>query len=277
MAKKSRTSEHASALYLFARELHRRRTRAGLSQEQLADQMGYSQAQISHIEQARRVPQPDLARRLDTFFDTGGLFAELWELINQEASRLEQFKNFLNMELHALEIRTYEPYIVPGLFQTEDYMRTVFEAKRPALPTDEIDSRTALRLSRQERLESSENPLSVWAVIDESALRRPVGGAATMRRQTERLIELSTLPNVTIQVLPMSVGMPPGMGRALVILKFPESPTTVYLEEETTALYIRDDLDQVGNYKTIFNHLQATADREDLSRDRLKDLAKGWE
>jgi len=276
VVKKSRDDHRVSALWLFARELHRRRVRLKLSQDQLAERMGYSQAQISHIEQARRIPQPDLARHLDLLFDTGGLFAELWELINQESSRKMQFHNYLHMESEAAEIRTYEPYLVPGLFQTESYMRAVIDAGRPTVLPDETNARVALRLSRQERLTGAD-PLPVWAVIDEAALIRPVGGRTTMREQVERLHELSSQPNITIQVLPITIGMPPGMGRALVIVKFPTAPTTIYLEEETTALYIQDDFDQVEHYKTIFNYLQATADREDVSRERLNDMAKGWQ
>jgi Domain of unknown function (DUF5753) len=116
-----------------------------------------------------------------------------------------------------------------------------------------------LRMARRPTLTRSDPP-TVWAVLDEAALRRRVGGAGLMRLQLEYLLELSELSNVSLQVIPFGGGAHPAMGRPFVILVFPErvDPDVVYLEDLTSALYV-EDVDEVDRYNMFFNHLRATA------------------
>jgi len=105
-----------------------------------------------------------------------------------------------------------------------------------------------------------DDPPKVWAVLDEAALRRRVGGAGLMRMQLEHLLDLAKLPNAAIQVIPFGGGAHPAMGRPFVILVFPErvDPDVVYLQDLTSALYV-EDVDEVDRYNMFFNHLRATA------------------
>ncbi len=185
------------------------------------------------------------------------------------------FGTYLGLESAASEIRIYEVNLIPGLLQTEDYARAVITAGMVNSPRDDIERRVALRMERQRLTNSS--PPKVWAVLDEAALRRQVGGPEVMRVQLEYLRELSGLRNVSLQVIPFGGGAHPAMGRPFVILAFGEEadPDVVYLEDLTSALWV-ENVDEVDRYNVLFNHLQATAlsfdDSAALMTAVLKDM-----
>jgi hypothetical protein len=149
------------------------------------------------------------------------------------------FRPYVDLEAAATLIRTYEGQLIPGLLQTEDYTRAVIHGERIGDPPDEVERRVKLRRARQALLERVDGP-RLWAVVDEAALRRPVGGAEVMRGQLERLIEAAKLPNVTLQVMPIDRGAHPAMVGAFSILRFGDQdlPDVVYLEHLTNALYL---------------------------------------
>jgi hypothetical protein len=126
---------------------------------------------------------------------------------------------YIGLEAEAVSIRRYESELVPGLLQTKEYARAVFRGF--LVDNEEIDKRVEVRMARQERLTGANAPQH-WIVLNESVIRRVVGGPETMRAQLDRLIEASHLPNVTMQVLPFTAGAHPAMDGAFVILGFPE-------------------------------------------------------
>ena len=148
------------------------------------------------------------------------------------------FRTFVDLESAATLIRTYEGQFVPGLLQTDDYMRAVIHEASLESP-EEVGRRVRLRLARQTLL-TREDPPRLWAVVDEAALRRPVGGREVMRGQLERLLEATKLANVTLQILPFAAGAHPAMVGAFSILRFAdrELPDLVYLEHLTNAVYL---------------------------------------
>jgi transcriptional regulator with XRE-family HTH domain len=156
------------------------------------------------------------------------------------------FQTYVGLEEAAGLIRTYELQFVPGLIQSEEYARAVYRLGNADASEDEIEQRVSLRMQRQKRL-TGPNPPRVWAVLDEAALRRPIGGLEVMRGQLAYLIEVSKLPNVTVQVMPFKFGGHAAEGGAFTILRFPEPdlPDVVYVETLTGALYLdkRDDVD----------------------------------
>lgn len=156
------------------------------------------------------------------------------------------FQTYVGLEEAAGLIRTYELQFVPGLIQSEEYARAVYRLGNADASEDEIEQRVSLRMQRQQRL-TGPNPPRVWAVLDEAALRRPIGGTKVMRGQLAYLIEVSKLPNVTVQVMPFKFGGHAAEGGAFTILRFPEPdlPDVVYVETLTGALYLdkRDDVD----------------------------------
>ncbi len=157
------------------------------------------------------------------------------------------FQSYVGLESAATLIRTYEVQFVPGLLQTEEYVRAVILLGHRSVSEDEIKRRVDLRLARQQVL-TRPDPSRLWAVIDEAALRRTIGGPGVMRAQLEALVRATKLPNVTLQVMPFHAGGHAATGGGFTILRFPDQdlPDVIYLEQLISALYFdkRDDVDR---------------------------------
>ena len=169
------------------------------------------------------------------------------------------FANYVGLEVAAKLIRTYEVLFVPGLLQTEAYARAVVQFGKTFLPPEEIEQRVALRVTRQQILTRA-NPVRLWGVIDESVLKRPIGGRDAMCEQIEHLLKVSQQPNVTLQVMPFSSGGYPGAGGAFTIMRFPEGdlPDVVYIEHAASALFL-DKLEDLDEYAAIMEALTIAA------------------
>ena len=169
------------------------------------------------------------------------------------------FEMYLGLEASASIIRSFELQFVHGLFQTIGYARAVTALGHKSAGPDDIERRVALRMKRQDLLNGPEPP-RVWAVMDEAVLRRPVGGREIMRAQLDRLAEVATLPQVTLQVVPFGLGGHAGAGGSFTILRFdePDLPDVVYIEQLTSAIYLeaRNDVD---HYMEVMNRLSADA------------------
>ncbi|GAB3974355.1 helix-turn-helix transcriptional regulator [Plantactinospora veratri] len=157
------------------------------------------------------------------------------------------FQRYLGLEATATLIRSYEVQFVPGLLQTEEYARAVVRLGHGSAREDEVARRVRLRMERQQVLTRPDPPM-FWAVVDEAALRRPVGGPQVMRDQLEALISIVTkMPNVRLQVIPLAAGGHAAAGGAFTILRFPQQELAdlVYIEQLTSALYLdkREDVD----------------------------------
>ena len=165
------------------------------------------------------------------------------------------FEPYLGLEEAARVIRNYEVQFVPGQLQTADYARAVIRLGYPEVAAEEIERRTTLRMSRQQLLTRPEGP-HFWAVLDEAALRRPLGGPGVMRDQIDHLIEAAARPNVTVQVIPFRAGGHPAAGGSFSLLRFPEPdlPDVVYLEQLTSALYL-DRRADVDSYHAVMERL----------------------
>jgi hypothetical protein len=185
------------------------------------------------------------------------------------------FEEYLGLEGAASVVRTFELQFVHGLFQTEAYARAVTLLGHKTAPADEIDRRVSLRLKRQDILTSPEPP-QVWSVMDEAALRRSVGGRAVMRAQLERLAEVASLPQVTIQVVPFGGGGHAAAGGSFTILRFaePELPDVVYIEQLTSALYL-DGREDADHYREVMNELSTQALTPDRTARFLAEIT--WE
>jgi hypothetical protein len=156
------------------------------------------------------------------------------------------FQSYLGLEAASTLIRTYEVQFVPGLLQTRDYARAVIMLGHVGASPAEIERRIGLRMARQQ-VHKRLNPPQLWAVVDEAALKRPIGGPEVMRVQLEALIQATKQPNVRLQVIPFDAGGHAAAGGAFTILRFPERelPDVVYVEQLTSALYLdkREDID----------------------------------
>jgi hypothetical protein len=179
------------------------------------------------------------------------------------------FEVYIGLEEAASRIRAYEVQFVPGLLQTEDYARAVTLLGHPDAAGHEVERRVGLRMRRQSLL-SAQDPPHFWAVVDEAALRRPLGGVQVMRRQLRHLIEVTDLAHVTLQVVPFALGGHAAAGGPFSILRFAEQdlPDVVYLEQLTSALYL-DKRDDVDNYLAVMERLCIDAEPATRIRDTL--------
>ncbi|MEV8635458.1 helix-turn-helix transcriptional regulator [Streptosporangium sp. NPDC051023] len=156
------------------------------------------------------------------------------------------FETYVGLEESATVIRNYEVQFVPGLLQTEEYARAVVRLGYPSASEEEVERRVRLRMARQ-RILHTPDPPHLWVVVDEAVLRRPLGGPEVMRGQIDHILRALELPNVTVQIVPFSVGGHAAAGGPFSILRFsqPDLPDVVYMEQLTSAVYLekRDDVD----------------------------------
>jgi transcriptional regulator with XRE-family HTH domain len=184
------------------------------------------------------------------------------------------FRAYVDLESAATLIRAYEGQLVPGLLQTADYARATIAGMLLPQAPEEVERRVTLKLARQQILEDPDGP-RLWAVVEEAALRRPVGGTQVMRGQLERLIDATRLANVVLQVLPLSVAVHQAMTGAFSILRFAdqELPDVVYVEQLTNAHYL-DKLDDVNQYLHVMDSISMRAAPPDQTVDILQELLK---
>jgi hypothetical protein len=187
------------------------------------------------------------------------------------------FQSYVGLEAAAALIRTYEVQFIPGLLQTRDYARAVVLLGHGRAPAEEIERRVDLRMARK-RLLTRPDPPQLWAVVDEAVLRRPIGGLEVMRAQIEALIEVTTLPNVRLQVVAFEVGGHAAAGGSFSILRFPDHdlPDVVYVEQLTSALYL-DKRDDVDHYAVAMERLCVEAEPPARTVDVLTNILKDLE
>jgi transcriptional regulator with XRE-family HTH domain len=184
------------------------------------------------------------------------------------------FTTYVGLEEATSVIRTYEVQFVPGLLQTSAYARTVIRLGYPDVPEAEIERRVHMRMQRQDRLTKKDGP-RLWAVIDEAALKRPIGGKEIMREQLQHLLEVATLPNITLQVMPFRSGMHAAEGGAFSILRFLESDLSdiVYVEQLWGALYL-DKREDIDPYLTAMEQLCVESTTPGGTAEILGDLLR---
>jgi hypothetical protein len=181
------------------------------------------------------------------------------------------FQNYVGLEEAATQLRTYETHFVPGLLQTPEYARAVLEATGLKLSARDLERAVNLRLKRQGVL-TRPNPLRVWAVLDEGALRRELGDLEIYRAQLEHLLQLAELPNVALQVLPLRAGLIAG-GGAFSVLRFSDAdlPDVVYVEHLVSALYI-EKVEHVERYTEVMDRLSVQSLTPEASTDLISKL-----
>lgn len=182
----------------------------------------------------------------------------------------------VSLENAATHIRTYEPAVAPGLLQTPEYARAVLERGLPRVPPDVLERRVHLRTTRQELL-TREHPLppQLWAIIDETVLRRPAGSPDVMRGQIDRLIEVAELPHVTLQVCPFAAGLHPGAFGPFTIFRFeqPELPDIVCTDSLSRASY-GEAKDEVALFREALGETSVYALTKEKTKEFLGDIRK---
>ena len=271
---------------LLGSQLRRLREAKGISREDAGYTIRASESKISRMELGRvSFKERDVTDLLSLYGVEDAAERDALVTLVREANQSgwwhsfsdampNWFQTYVGLEEASALIRLYEVQFVPGLLQTEGYMRALMTLNRPSLDRGEVDRRISVRMNRQKLVADKEGP-RLWAIVDEAALRRPVGGPAVMRAQIQHLIEAADMPNVILQVMPFRFGGHAAESGAFTILRFPEQdlPDVVYLEQLTSALYLdkRDDVDQ---YLQVMERLSVDSQTPASSVELLTEMLK---
>jgi transcriptional regulator with XRE-family HTH domain len=265
-------------------ELKRLREATGLTQEEVAGQLDWHPTKIMRIETGRTAPHPNDVRVMLGLYGVSdpGVLSGLLKLAKDARQRgwwysykdvlLSRFELFLGLESEADTIRDFELAMIPGLLQTDEYARELIRGLMAYDPA-EIERRVELRMARQKILTREDAP-QLWAILDEAAVRRVVGGKAIMKAQLLHLANCAEQARVTLQVLPYTAGPHPGQAGPFIILGFaePTEPEVVYMETVGGNLYV-DKPEEVRLFTTVFDQLRAVALSPAQSRAMLQALA----
>jgi transcriptional regulator with XRE-family HTH domain len=252
----------SSVLAFFGSELRRYRESAGLSQERLGVVINYTGALVGMIETAKRTPTREFAEACDVALNTDGTLSRLWPLVNR-LNYPKWFRPFVEHESTATSIHTWEPQIIPGLLQTGAYAHALLMA----CWSEDADQKVAARLERQ-RILTGPKPPELWAIVDESAIRRRVGGSAVMREQLALLSE-SASRRVVLQVMPLEIGAHAGTDGGMTIFGFRDAPDVVYAETPTDG-QLTGDADIVARCRFRYDLLRAGALSPEASTELIR-------
>lgn len=268
----------------LAAQLRELREAAGLTQEEVSERTGKDRSTLYRLENAQARPQRSTVIQLLDLYGIGEpQRGDLLTLLREAKQRgwMQPYRSdlpavysdYIGLEDEARSISNYESLSVPGLLQTEAYARAQLRGIHPDAADAEVDVRVAARMERQPVLAKEDAP-KLWAIMDEAALRRAVGGRAVMREQVRRLLEARSLPNVTIQVVAFGAGSHPGMDGSFVILDFSGGidQSIAYIESAAGGLFLEEET-EIRRYMLMFEHLRAAASGLDATAALLAEIA----
>lgn len=267
--------------------LRRLRENAHVTQQAAAEELNCSPKRIAHFESGRNFPHTSDLETLLPLYGAGDQTADLIELVRQvrdapaeaDLSRLASvpsgFDTFLGLEQGCSELVEWAVLTVPGLLQTRDYATAVMRGHETGLREPELNRRVDLRMRRQSVLHRVDDPPRVEAIVDDSVLWRQVGGPHTLRDQLRYLVELSSLSNVSIQVLPSTVVVPAALHGPFTAMHFPipGDAGLIYLEDRTGGR-AHEDPDAIDDYLSVLKELRHSALDEDTSRQRITEIGE---
>jgi len=251
----------------LASRLRELRKQAGLTVEDVARELLCSPPKVSRIETGTRSPTLRDVRDLCVLYGVSQDEQTRLMVIARESKQQGWWNKFddlaieslIGLEIEAKRISSYESCVVPWAFQTEQYARAVIKGILPRIDDRILEERVTARMTRQELLRSADPPY-LWSLIDESALRRIVGGSSVMREQLSKILEVAAIPHVTMQVVPFDAGAHPGMDNTFTLLEFntPAQPPIAYVENLAGTFYLERE-SEIMRYREVLEHLRACA------------------
>ncbi|AXK37661.1 XRE family transcriptional regulator [Streptomyces armeniacus] len=253
----------------LGRQIKLLRERAGLTQRELGDRLGYGENLISSVERGRRVSQPELLDAVDELLGAGGLLSAAKTDVERAKAKARVrhpawFRDYARLEREAEELCYFANQAVPGIFQTEAYARAVITSRLPLFDEETVEQRVAARLGRQELLTRWPPPM-VSAIVQESVLRQAFGGQAVQRAQLERLLTVGRMRSVEVQVMPSASTEHSGMGGPFTLLVPRGKPQVAYLEVQHVSRVVTE-ADEVRALAVTYGSIrgQALTPRESL-------------
>jgi len=245
------------------RRLREMRLRAGLTLEEAAPRLDTSRTSLNRIELGEYRASVHLIRSMMDLYDcyVEGLLDEAREALKQPwyPQYNKNDMGYVGLEDEAVLVRTFCGLNLPGLVQTERYIRALFEGCPHLMPSPtKIEEQVAVRLFRQRRLRDTDNPLEMVAFVDEAALHREVGGTDVMREQLKHMVEAAALSSVTLQVLPYGCGAHGAMNGGFTLLSFSDFPEMLYAEYATGSLHI-ESKEQIQLARQLLDLLRSRA------------------
>ncbi|WP_406285523.1 Scr1 family TA system antitoxin-like transcriptional regulator [Streptomyces sp. NBC_00209] len=259
---------------LLGAELRHRRERSDLSQSELGELLYVSGSFIGHLENGSRSMQMDQAIKLDEFLNADGFFERNCAAL-EKSKYPDHFVEAAEAEARATEIKEYAPQLIPGLLQTEAYARAVFWEYHPTAVESVIDELVAARLERAQLLADPTVPL-LWAVLDESVLRRRVGGPDVMAAALRHIAGLIRRHRIIVQVLPFDAGAHMALEGPLKLMAFPDAPPLAYLQALGTG-QLQDDPATVKQYELTYDLVVASALSPTASLALIESVAEDYE
>lgn len=264
--------------------LRKLRTERGLSVEAVTKRLLFSATKVSRLETGRAGASARDIRDLCVLYEvTDSAERERLMSLAREGKQRAWWQDlalpyatYVGLEAEASSLSDYNTDIVTGLLQVEGYARALFAVTEPPLELAVIEQRIEARLKRQLLLEQSVGP-SLHCILDEGALRRPIGGAAVMREQLARVVEVAALPRVTFQVIPLAIGAHPALDSTFVILQFEEAMINdvVYVEGVVGNIYMESPAD-LQRYRNMFARLSSIALSPDDSIALVTGISKTY-
>ncbi|WP_371515212.1 Scr1 family TA system antitoxin-like transcriptional regulator [Kitasatospora sp. NBC_01300] len=252
------------------------REQRGWTQEHLAELIGCTSSYISALEHGRRKPSQQISTALDRVFESGERFLREWSTSGRRVL-FEGFDEYLRNEAKAIALRLFEINLVPSLLQTPEYSRVFQEAAvlRGIATQQQADERIEKVLLRQQALARDPAP-HVQVVMDEGALRRPIGGRDVMVAQLRYLEALAARPRFLVQVCPTAAGENRPFGHPITLLTMPNRAIVGYGETQRRG-YLERDPETLAEWVSEYDHLQAEALRRAASVEFIRNVRKGFE
>ncbi|MFF4102219.1 helix-turn-helix domain-containing protein [Streptomyces sp. NPDC001903] len=222
--------ESGAVVAAVGRQLKMWREAAGLDRSAFAERMGYGADLTRKIESGTRIPRPEFLDKADEVLGAGGKIAAM-KVDVEKARYPKKVRDLAKLESQAVELGAYGNHNLHGLLQTEEYARALYEIRRPAFSSDEVERHVAARMARQEIFHRQPSPALTF-VLEQVTLERTIGGRDVLRRQLEHLLDVGRLRNVEIQVMPMDCEDHAGMGGQIDVLKLRDGSTIGYVEAQ---------------------------------------------
>ncbi|MBF9128095.1 helix-turn-helix transcriptional regulator [Plantactinospora sp. S1510] len=243
-----------------------------MTQEQLAERLSVSTSLIAKFETNRLIPKSDTARHLDAVFDSGETFQESAAEARAFSGDSIWIRPWLEYEQQATMVRSFEPTVIPGLLQTEEYARAILRDAGTRVP--DLEEAVAGRIARSGVLRRDDQPCRLFAVVDEAVLRRPVGGPKTMSEQLHAIVQACTLPNVSVTVVPASAGAYPGLNGPLALATV-DGRNVAFLDDPLDGRVIEDP-DRVTALDEVWESIREYALPGRPSLELIMEAAESW-